>query len=154
MTARKSHFDGGFPITLFILIVGLLLQFCVLVQISNIGKILFYSVFTFVFFYILLLRYACKLKVSSGKLEIIYFFPWDNNVIVDLSKVESVDFANGFFHPFSNQSLGGLFVFPKYCYDQYIFQIKDKEDLLTVNINTRLFQFGKCFKLIKSIVKK
>lgn len=152
MNFKKIIFRSAYPISVYLLITGLLLQGILMDPNGSIGKVLFNSVLIFLFFYLLMLRFACKLKVNGKVLEIVYFFPWYRNIKVDLATVESVDYAKGFYDPFSSQSLGGLFVFPKYCYDQFIFKIKGEDELLTLNVNTRVFQFDKAFKIINSLV--
>jgi hypothetical protein len=153
MKHENIYFESYYPITLYILISALLLQGILLTPGGSIGKVLFYSLLMFLFFYMLLLRFACRLKIKEDVLEVVYAFPWDKKIVIDLAKVESIDYAKGFYDPFSNQSLGGLFVFPKYCYDQLILEVKGEEVLLTLNINTRIFQFDKCFKTLKTLIK-
>lgn len=153
MEHKNTYFESSYPITLYILMFALLLQGILLIPGGSIGKVIFYSLLMFLFFYVLLLRFACKVKIKENVLEVIYAFPWDKKIVIDLAKVESIDYAKGFYDPFANQSLGGLFVFPKYCYDQLILEVKGEENLLTLNVNTRIFRFDKGFKILQTLIR-
>jgi len=116
----------------------------------TIDKILFYLALTFLFFYILFSRYACRVTVFNDKILFRYFFFWDKDVCILLNKVSNIDYAKSFYDIIDDKALGGLYGFPKYCYDKIIFKMASDE--VEVLVNTRLYSFNKLYSIIKEKV--
>jgi len=115
-------------------------------------QIAFYAVFIFLYLYVFLGRDSCKLEIRDNTLLVNYIYPWEKDIAIDLFKVIDVDYEKGFYDLFSDKTRGGLFVFPKYCSDRLILKMKvdDEVDTVFVPINTRIFEFNKIVKHLKS----
>lgn len=116
-------------------------------------KIAFYLLLTFFFLYVFLARYACRVKVYDNEIMVKYFFFWDNDLIISLSDVSEVDFNKGFYDLYSDKTSGGLYVFPKYCYDTLF--LKNKNGVIvSVKINTRMLTFNKIVSTVGNILNE
>src|SRR5688572_4408552 len=132
------------PLNFYFVIIATIAVLCLLIF-EPILQILFYTIFTFLFLYILLGRSGCIAEVSGSLLIVNYLYPWEKDITVDLSQIIDVDYEKGFYDLISDKTRGGLYVFPKYCADRLIFTIKNGKDIDTilVPVNTRIFQFNK-----------
>lgn len=111
-------------------------------------KTIFYLVVTLFFLYIFLGRHACKVEVRENEVYIHYFFFWEKDICVSTNKIMSIDYGKGFYDLFNDKTIGGLYVFPKYCYDKMI--ITTDTDNVEVCINTRMFMFDKLVFFLRS----
>lgn len=135
-----------YPLSIYMIFMIMGLELFFLIN-SSIDKILFYSIITFLFFYVFLGRYACKVIVFEDKVVVRYFFFWYKNICIDLNNVNSIDYAKGFYDFTDEKLLGGFYNFPKYCYDKLLFKTSTEE--IEVFINTRVFCFNKLYRVIK-----
>lgn len=118
---------------------------------SPITKVVFYLVTSFLFFYLLFSRYACRILLYEDEIYVRYFFFWEKNTCVLLNKVQGVDYRKGFYDFIDDKSLGGLYSFPKYCYDEII--IKKMSGEFELHVNTMLFSFNKLISNINTTIK-
>lgn len=103
---------------------------------------------TFLFLYILFSRYACKVELFEDRVTFKYFFFWDKNISIPFEKVNTVDYEKSFYDFIDDKTIGGLYSFPKYCYDKIVFKTQAEE--VEVLVNTRIFTFNKLFSLIEN----
>ncbi len=137
----------------YLLLFGIAVQIIACIYYGEtILKTLFYAALNFLLVYAFLLRHACKIEIDALTFKVKYAFPWDRDITLNLSNMESLDYKKGFYDLFSSKSLGGIFVFPKYCYDQLIFEMKKTDDIVYIEINTRMFAFDKTVLLLKKLI--
>lgn len=114
--------------------------------------LLIYSIVLFLILYYHLSRYSCIVKLDDDKIYISYLSPWLTNESINVKDILDIDYQRGFYNLFSDKTIGGLFVFPKYCNDRMIFYMKNGTEKI-INVNTRIFYFKKIIKLIKTKLK-
>lgn len=139
------------PINLYFTTISSI-AFGVLLCPGHLFKILFYILFTFFCLYVFLSRRSGTIEVKADEIEIRYFFPWNKPIKIVLSSVSDVDYQKGFYDVFSDKSIGGVFVFPKYCYDRLVFTKNDlqKNTIIQVDINTRRMEFDKVVAILRN----
>lgn len=134
-----------YPLSIYILFVALaLLVYCI--GFNSILKLVFYVSLIFCFLYVLFSRYAGRVKVFQDKIRFEYFFFWDKNITVYLNDVLNIRYKKGFYDFIDDNTIGGLYSFPKYCFDKIIF-ITEKGET-EICINTRIFTFNKMFSVL------
>ena len=119
-------------------------------------RIIVYETLTFGLLYIIFGRFACRLTLTDDTLYVKYLFPWNKDIRVRVIDVRDVEVKKGFYDLFSENTIAGLFVFPRFCYDQLILNIYDDGKLKTtiININTRFSQFDQIVKLLKKRLER
>ena len=87
-----SEFGSGYPFNVYLLVIipilllglGLLNQYDLIVVMMNlpIGMLIYYILFS---------RFSCKIEINEiNEMEVIYFFPWDDNVLISLDDFDKV----------------------------------------------------------------
>lgn len=143
----------GLPLNLFLVILVTVLFVFFLIP-ANLGKVIFYAAFVFLFLYILLSRYAGTIEITNNELHIRYLFPWNKNVFIKIDTITDVKYQKGFYDLFADKTMGGAFVFPLYCYDKIIcnrYGMNSIEEI-DININTRIFGFDKAIKYLRDVL--
>src|SRR5690606_15723282 len=142
-------YKTNYPLNSYLLLIILVVEGVFMIGFP-ISMILFYIAGTFLLFYILFSRYACKVTIYDNRILVQYFFFWEKNVCLLFEEISEVDYAKGFYDLVDDKALGGLYGFPRYCYDQLIFKKKSSE--IEILVNTRIGTFGKMFSNLREIV--
>lgn len=119
------EFGSGYPYNVYLLIIipvlllglGLLNQSDLIVVMMNlpIGMLIYYIAFA---------RFSCKIEINeANEMEVIYFFPWDDNIIISLDDFENLSVEKGKYSSF--------FVLCFTANEQF-------SESVEVNVNTRM----------------
>lgn len=121
----------------------------------SIGRIFVYELLTLSLLYLIFSRFACRMMLTEDALHVKYLFPWNKDIKIQVASIQKVEIKKGFYDLFSDDTIAGLFVFPRFCYDQLILEIyaDGKVDTAIISVNTRFSQFDRIVKLIKKRLK-
>ncbi|MBN8667467.1 MAG: hypothetical protein J0M30_08175 [Chitinophagales bacterium] len=152
--SEKPLITTRYPFNPYFTIVVSLIVFLLMFK-TSIQSGFFYSILSFSFFYILLCRNSCRVVLFKDQIYVNYFFPWEKNIILDISNLVEVDYEYSFFNYFSDKTRAGLFVFPKYCADELKLNILSygKIEQYSLEINTRMFGFNRLVRKLSEMVK-
>lgn len=92
----------------------------------------------FLIFYIQFCRFCGTVVITPDQILVKYVMPWNQNHIIGMVDILNVDYQKGFYSPLSSKSIGEVYVFPKYCFDRLIVNLKSSREII-ININTRNF---------------
>ena len=130
---------------------GLIVIFIAIESILNPAWIV-YSIPLFSIFYALFCRYCCVVSVTEQNLNIYYIAPWNKNIEICIDDIKKIEYQKGFYHLFPDKPIGSPYVFQVYCYDRLIVEFSDtKKPTIDINVNTRVFYFGKILNLMAQL---
>lgn len=152
MKAKTMKYKTRYPMILYFIFICLIIQAVMIFDFPAL-KIAFYLFLTFFFLYMLLARYACRVKVYDHEIIAEYFFFWEKDLVIPLSDISGVDFNKGFYDLFSDKTTGGVHVFPKYCYDTLLLK-NQSGAIISVEMNTRIWTFNKVVSTVRDILDK
>lgn len=156
---RSMAYKSGYPINSYLLVIMPVILIMVFVTLNlNIAVLTVYLPIAAIIFYIFFSRQSCRIEISEQQeMKVVYFFPWDKNVTIDLRKFKYMDYARGFYNPFDSRRIGYLSLF-RTCYDLIILSDNINDAQLEIKVNSRIFSFRKvtkhfqnttCLQLIK-----
>jgi len=147
-------YKSNYPFSIYLLF--LLPIICVLLSI--IYKLNFFGLLTYlpvfiILFYVFFSRYSARVEINNAfVMKICYFFPWNKNVIVDLTTVKSFDYARGFYAPFDDKRLG-YFGFLRRCYDLVMLFDYNRNFQSEFKVNFRLGSFKELINVLSKNAK-
>lgn len=143
-------YKSGFPLSLYLFLsfpivssgIFVFYQLSILALLINlpVAMLLFYTFFC---------RHSSKIEITAkNEMRITYFFPWDKNVLINLTKFKYIDYARGFYNPFDERTLGYSSLFRK-CYDLLIVSDNINDSQIEIKVNTKLLNFHKLIRFLK-----
>ena len=92
-----SEFGSGYPLNVYLLIIiPILLLGLGLLKESDLIVVMMNLPIGMLIYYILFARFSCKIEINDvNELEIIYFFPWDDDVLISLDDFEKLSVEKG-----------------------------------------------------------
>lgn len=136
----------------FYLTIGLTFVVLVLLIPDSLIKAFFYSLLVFFFFYIAFGRNACKVTLTTERLQIKYIYPWEKDITIPINSITQIEYKKGFYD-FISDKQRSVYNFPKYCSDLLIIiQKDDKHPNIQIEINTRLLEFNRMLKKLNNLI--
>lgn len=80
------------------------------------------------------------------------FLFWYKTIRLEIINYSEIDYEKSYYDLISDKSIGGLYGFPKYCYDKIILKRKDGE-VEEFYVNTLMFSFKKAFLAIQERIR-
>ena len=92
-----SEFGSGYPFNVYLLIIiPILLLGLGLLKESDLIVVMMNLPIGMLIYYILFARFSCKIEINDvNELEIVYFFPWDEDVLISLDDFEKLSVEKG-----------------------------------------------------------
>jgi len=144
-------YKSRFPFNTYLLIilpVALIVTF--LIQQLNIYVLAVYLPVAVVLFFVFFSKFSSRAEITDNlEMRVIFFFPWDKNIDVDLRKFKYLDYARGFYNQFDDRRLGYFSLLRK-CYDLIIFSDNKTNALMEIKVNMRMGSFNKIIKHLRN----
>lgn len=143
-------YKSGFPINTYLLIIlpsALIIMFLILQL--NIYVLAVYLPIASVLFFVFFSKYSSRIEITDTlEMRVIFFFPWNKNITVDLRKFKYIDYARGFYNQFDDRRMG-YFSLLRTCYDLIIFSDNKTNAMMEIKVNMRMGAFNKIIKHLK-----
>lgn len=150
-TYSKSLFiyKSGFPLnTWLLIIIPLLLLAIFLISHFNLFVLAVYLPIALLLYFIFFSRYASRIEITNAlEMNIIFFFPWNKNISINLRKFKYIDYARGFYDPFDYRRLGYLSFYRK-CYDLIMLSDNTTNSNIEIKVNMKTGAFSKIIKYL------
>jgi hypothetical protein len=147
-------YKSGFPFNTYLLIVVptvLLITFLILQL--NIYVLVVYLPIALALFFSFFSKYSSRIEITDTlEMSVIFFFPWNKNITIDLRKFKYIDYARGFYNQFDDRRMG-YFSFLRTCYDLIIFSDNKIDAIIEIKVNMRMGVFNKIIKHLKDDAK-
>jgi hypothetical protein len=92
-----SEFGSGYPLNVYLLIIiPILLLGLGLLKESDLMVVMMNLPIGMLIYYILFARFSCRIEINdANEMEIVYFFPWDDNLLISLDDFEKLSVERG-----------------------------------------------------------
>lgn len=148
---RDEHviYKSGFPLNTWLLVITpILLLFIFLISDLNLLVLVVYLPIALVLFFTFFSRYSCKIEITDTlEMRIVFFFPWNKNISIDLRKFKYADYVRGFYNPFDSRRIGYHSLNRK-CYDLLILSDHQTNTEVEIKVNMRIGAFSKIIKCL------
>lgn len=133
-----------FPITLIIIFLILQLNIYVLAVYLPIALVLIFLFFS---------KYSSRIEITDTlEMRVIFFFPWNKNITIDLRKFKYIDYARGFYNQFDDRRIG-YFSLLRTSYDLIIFSDNQTNAIMEIKVNMRMGAFNRIITHLKDDAK-
>lgn len=142
-------YKSGFPLNTYLLIIApILLIITSLILQLNIFVLAVYLPIALLLFFVFFSRHSSRIEITNSlEMRIIFFFPWNKNITVDLRKFKYVDYARGFYNPFDYRRIGYLSLL-RTCYDLILLSDNITNADIEVKVNMKTGVFSKIIKCL------
>lgn len=140
-------FKSGFPFNTYLLIIitPILISTFLILEL-NLYVLAVYLPIALLLSFAFFSRYSSRIEITDElEMKIVFFFPWDKNLTIDLRQFKYVDYARGFYDPFDDRRLGYLSLL-RTCYDLIMLSDNKTNSQVEVKVNMKIGTFRQILK--------
>jgi hypothetical protein len=138
MQPSYPEFRSGHPFNVYLLIaIPIILLVTALFHRLNLGGVMTNLPIGFLAFYLLFSRFSSKIKIADYELKVIYFFPWNDVISLDLEDFDTIYYERGKRRP----------------YDVLRFVNSKTDEAIEIKVNMKMFAIRRLLSFIQNEAK-
>lgn len=138
MQPSYPEFRSGHPFNVYLLIaIPIILLITALFHRLDLGGVMTNLPIGFLAFYLLFSRCSSKIKIVDHELKVIYFFPWNEFISLDLEDFDTVYYERGKRRP----------------YDVLRFVNSKTDEAIEIKVNMKMFAIRRLLSFIQNEAK-
>lgn len=142
-------YKSGFPLNTYLIIIApvvLIITFLILQL--NLLALAVYLPIALLLFFTFFSRYSSRIEITNSlEMRIIFFFPWNTSINIDLRKYRYVNYARGFYNQLDDRRIG-YFSLLRTCYDLIMLSDNKANTKMEVKVNLKTGAFSKIIKYL------